>query len=460
MTTAALPLRSSATQSDRPTFFQQFFWSVLLSLYFFAIYGIANTVTAHRAALGRHIPTFVFDFERHIPFVPAMILPYMSIDLFFFAAPFFCATIPQLRTHAKRILLAITIAGTIFLLFPLRYAFVRPHPSGLCSPLFDLLYAYDHPYNLAPSLHIVNCSILWLIYIPRTVPRFRWPVRVWFLLIGLSTLLVYQHHLIDILIGQILAMLCFYLLPSPAPAPGHDGYSGSIRSDSIKNLRVALLYSLLTLALVALACFLPRPGVLLLWPAFATGMVAAGYWGLGPIVFPKTNGQLTLTTRWLLFPYFAVARLFHLHNMRRAKEPYVQVAPNVLLGRRLSEHEAARAVQQQRITAVLDLTAEFSEPRAFRELAYCNIPILDLTAPTSDQLTAAVSFIRDHARSGKVYVHCALGYSRAACIVAAYLVSEKLADSPADAAGRLAKLRPIILRSRARAALDQFCATC
>ena len=58
--------------------------SVGLSLFFLLVYGTCLWVTARRGDVG----VFYFAWERAIPFVPFMILPYMSIDLFFVAAPF------------------------------------------------------------------------------------------------------------------------------------------------------------------------------------------------------------------------------------------------------------------------------------------------------------------------------------------------------------------------------------
>ena len=55
-----------------------------LSLLFLLVYGACLWVTARRGDVG----VFYFAWERAIPFVPFMILPYMSIDLFFVAAPF------------------------------------------------------------------------------------------------------------------------------------------------------------------------------------------------------------------------------------------------------------------------------------------------------------------------------------------------------------------------------------
>src|SRR5215471_20395625 len=100
--------------------------SIGLSVLFLIVYGGCNWITARRANVG----TLYFEWERKIPFVPFFILPYMSIDLFFVAAPFLCRTDRELSVLAKRIAAATIVAETCFLLFPLRFAFARPHADG------------------------------------------------------------------------------------------------------------------------------------------------------------------------------------------------------------------------------------------------------------------------------------------------------------------------------------------
>jgi hypothetical protein len=92
------------------------FVSAGLSGLFLFVYGGCNWITADRANVG----TLYFGWERNIPFVPLFILPYMSIDLFFIAAPFLCRTDRELSILAKRIAATIIVAGICFLLFPLR----------------------------------------------------------------------------------------------------------------------------------------------------------------------------------------------------------------------------------------------------------------------------------------------------------------------------------------------------
>src|SRR5947208_4138933 len=93
--------------------------SVLLALLFLVVYGTTNWITAQRSDVG----TWYFEWERAIPFVPVMIVPYMSIDLFFAVAPFLCRDRRELRNLAQRISFAIVVAGVCFLLLPLRFAF-------------------------------------------------------------------------------------------------------------------------------------------------------------------------------------------------------------------------------------------------------------------------------------------------------------------------------------------------
>ncbi len=109
------------------------------------------------------------------------------------------------------------------------------------------------------------------------------------------------------------------------------------------------------------------------------------------------------------------------------------------------------------VTAVLDLTAEFSAPRCFRALTYRNMPVLDLTAPSLDRLGGMVEFITKEAQRGVVYVHCKIGYSRSAAAVGAYLLESGKAESVVDAMAQLRLVRPsIVLRPEVERTLRQF----
>ena len=217
-------LLASSSVDSRPQrlWFAATAWLVVLGPLFFVVYGWCNAVSARR----EHVGSFFFGWERHIPFVPWMIVPYLSIDLFFAVSFFLCRDRAQLRTHAARIGLAIAVSAAVFLLFPLRYGWPRPAVGGFLGILFAPLNAMDLPYNLCPSLHISLRTILWRVYDGRLRRHLGWRLACggWFFLIGVSTLLVYQHHVIDLLGGYVVGLFCCWCLPeADRAASSHRG---------------------------------------------------------------------------------------------------------------------------------------------------------------------------------------------------------------------------------------------
>jgi membrane-associated phospholipid phosphatase/predicted protein tyrosine phosphatase len=410
--------------------------SAVTSLLFVAVYGGCSWVTSLRGDVG----TWVFAWERAMPFVPLMIIPYMSIDLFFVGAPFLCSHRAERRLFAKRVGFAILVAGAFFLAMPLQFAYPRPVPDGWTGPIFSFLHGFDRPYNMFPSLHIALRTILADTYARHTRGPLRWLVHIWFSLIGLSTLLTWQHHVVDVAGGFVLALVCFYLIREPA-----------FRARTT-NYRVGSYYACGAgmLALIALV-----PGgwwLLLLWPALALGLTSAAYFGLLADVFRKDAGRLPLSTRCLLAPVL-LGHWLSLRYYQRQADPWNEILPDLWMGRRLSEKEAQRGTRLG-ITAVLDLTSEFSEPPAFRSARYLNLPILDLTAPDPGQLAAAVEFIARERKNGIVYVHCKIGYSRSAAVVGTYLCTAGIAGTVDDAIAIMRLARPsLIVRPEARQAI-------
>ncbi|MEY2506978.1 MAG: hypothetical protein QOH01_1307 [Verrucomicrobiota bacterium] len=411
-----------------------------LSALFLVVYGWCNWFTAQRAG----VPSLVFEWERAIPFVPLMIVPYMSIDLLFVAAPFLCGTRRELATFSKRIAAALVIAGICFLLFPLRFAFERPHAAGWLGAFFDWFRAMDQPYNLLPSLHIALRTILADLYARHTRGILRHASNVWFVLIALSAVLTYQHHVMDVVAGFALGAYCLYFFPE-----------STVRLPATENRRVGFYYSIAAILVAVLAISVWPWGALLLWPAIALTLAAAAYFGGGPGIFRKADGRLPWTTWWTLGPVLAGHELSRLYYRRRG-HPWDELTAQVWIGGVLSEREAAALVGRG-ATAVLDLTAEFSEARPLRALAYKNIPVLDLTAPDPEQLEQMLSFIERESRTGTVYVHCKIGYSRTAAVAAAWLLRSGRAASVSDAIDLVRRVRPsVVIRPEVLAALKQF----
>jgi predicted protein tyrosine phosphatase len=422
--------------------------SALLSLLFVVTYGGTNWLTARRPVAD--VGTWYLAWELAvIPFVPLLIVPYMSIDLFFVAAPFLCRGDRERRVFARRVTFSILVATAFFLLVPLKRAWPeRPPTPGLFGDLVEASctapFVMEYPHNLFPSLHIALCLILADLYGRHTRGGLRVVSHVWFGVVALSTMLTWQHHLVDIAGGLVLAGFAFYLFRET-----------DARRTGTTNVRVGCYYATGAALVLALVPAAWPWGLFLLWPAAALAIVAGAYFGIGPGVYRKAGGRLPLSTRFVLAPVLLGQHL-SLAYYRRHCRAWDEVAPGVLIGRTLSEAEAAGAVRQG-VTAVLDLTAEFTEAKAFRATRYYNLPLLDLTAPRQEQLHEAVAFLAGEAAEGTVYLHCKIGYSRSAAVAAAYLLSVREIDTAEEAVDRLRQARPsIVVRPEALEALRVF----
>src|SRR5207302_3661832 len=136
-------------------------------------------------------------------YVPLLIVPYMSIGLLFFAAAFLCRDEREMRVFARRVVFSILVAAAFFLLLPLKLAWPeRPYVGGWFGDFVEQSctapFLMEYPHNLFPALHIVLCMILADLYARHTRGMVRILVCTWFTLIALSTVLTWQHHLVDV----------------------------------------------------------------------------------------------------------------------------------------------------------------------------------------------------------------------------------------------------------------------
>jgi protein-tyrosine phosphatase/membrane-associated phospholipid phosphatase len=436
-------MRDDAGGAPAPSRVKALAASVGLGLFFLALYGSCNWFTAHRS----NVPTLFFEWERFIPFVPLMIVPYMSIDLFFVAAPFLCRNDRELAAFAKRMTAALLVAGLCFLLFPLRFAFERPHLTGWLGGFFDWFRTLDQPYNLLPSLHIALCLIIAELFVRHTRDLLRYALLFWFIIIGLSAVLTYQHHVMDVVAGFALGAYCLYFIRESQP-----------RLPVIQNRRVGSYYLVGAFVVASLVVLFWPWGAFLIWPTVSLGLAAAAYFGVGPGIFRKHDGRLSWTTWWALGPVLLGQELSRRYYRRQCRA-WNELTPRVWIGGVLNHAEAAEAVRNG-VTAVLDLTAEFSESAPFRALTYRNIAVLDLTAPTVDQLHEMAAFIDEESRRGIVYLHCKIGYSRTAAAAAAYLLRVGTVRTVPEAIDLLRQVRPaIVIRPEIITALNDFAKT-
>lgn len=404
-------------------------WLAFLAPFFYLTYGAANALAARR----QHVPSVVFEWERHIPFVDWTIIPYWSINAFYGVSLLVCATRTELDAHARRLLTAQVVAVACFMLFPLKVTFPQPETDGVFGFMFDALTSFDKPFNQAPSLHIALLVILWVLYAKHLPRPARWPLHFWFALVGVSVLTTYQHHFFDIPTGALLGFMCLWLWPER----GESLLARVALATERKRVLLAARYLFGGAVIAGLAIWIGGAALWLLWPAVSLFLVATNYAILGPDGFQKdADGHMSLAGRVLLAPYLAGAFLNSRMWTRRGPNP-VAIAGGVWLGR------IPRAQETAAFATVVDLCAEL--PRASSAAGWISVPMLDLVPPSTAQLHSAAAHIERSRAAGPVLVCCALGYSRSAAAVATWLLTSRMAQTSAEAIDQVRVARPRIV---------------
>lgn len=431
-----IPGRKSVSFARGPLFWRALGWLAILGPSFFLLYGWAN----ERAAALPAVPSIVFEWERHIPFMPSFMLPYMSEDLFYALSLFVVASRRELDRHACRLLAATVFSVGCFILYPLQFSFERPPVTGINGWLLDVLTGFDKPFNQAPSLHISLLILLWAHFEKHVAGALLWLMRGWFVLIALSVLLVWQHHFIDVLLGAFTGFAILYLVPE-------QGWRRATLPGDARRYQIGGLYLALAIAGSLGAWLLQGAVWWLLWPAAAFALVAGAYLGLGAQVFQKdaATGKRTMAATVLLAPYLVIAHASQRVFSRRSLARDIGIAtlgpwPGPVPG----------------VAAVLDLAPELAARH--HPVAYRSCPLMDLVAPAPAELQKAVQDLAGLRAQGlAVHIHCALGLERSAAVAAAWLLHLGSTSSVDQAIAIVQRRHPkAIFRPETRRALMEF----
>ena len=151
------------------------------------------------------------NLDRRIPFVPGFVYIYLICYLFWIVNYVLAAG--NGKDYFYRYLSADLTARLICFLFCVFFPTTNTRPelvgNSLSVHLLGWLYSIDKPANLLPSIHCMNS---WFCYIAvrgrKDIPRwYRIFSFVFAWLIGLSTVFIRQHVVLDIAAGFLLAEL-------------------------------------------------------------------------------------------------------------------------------------------------------------------------------------------------------------------------------------------------------------
>ncbi|MBF1285755.1 MAG: dual specificity protein phosphatase family protein [Neisseria sp.] len=254
-----------------------------------------------------------------------------------------------------------------------------------------------------------------------------------------------------------------------------------------REIKIAMLY-LAGAVLSALPSLFGGVWLWMLWVSVSLLMVAFAYLTGNAAVFQKqADGRLSAAATVLLLPYLVGVRL-NMAYWLRGKAKTARVRDDVWIGsisgvaeiqhcggvlgkktasaalrmlarcstllrflpciyRFLPQKSASQAKSPQPLAisddlpAVLDVCAEYPRPR-YRG-AYRVLPLLDMVAPSENDLMQAASLLETLRRQhGKVLTCCALGYGRSAAVVLTWLLVYGGCRDLAQATAELKQTRP------------------
>ncbi|RDV26108.1 hypothetical protein DXV75_08505 [Alteromonas aestuariivivens] len=164
------------------------------------------------------------------------------------------------------------------------------------------------------------------------------------------------------------------------------------------------------------------------WAALSLLVVSSAYLFRYPSLFRKReDGSIPFYIRWLFIPFLLGTGAYNSWARKHDKVPPVQrIDENLYLACRLFGKDVEE-LNKLGVDAILDVTAEFDglDWSAYQsDFEYLNIPVLDHSSPSDEQLLTAINWIRQqHQKQKCVVVHCALGRGRSVLVVAAYLLA-------------------------------------
>ena len=155
--------------------------------------------------------------DDKLPFINIFIIPYVLWYLMIFIVPYiiYKKDKNKFTEYYLCYLITIIIANIIYVIYP--SVIIRPNieNTSLLNLIIKLTYSIDSPaLNCFPSIHC-TVSMMFILYTSTTKNidlKYKISVFIISILIMLSTLLIKQHVIADLISGDILALIVFLIV--------------------------------------------------------------------------------------------------------------------------------------------------------------------------------------------------------------------------------------------------------
>jgi protein-tyrosine phosphatase len=140
---------------------------------------------------------------------------------------------------------------------------------------------------------------------------------------------------------------------------------------------------------------------------------------------------------------------------------FTQLSPKIILGGQPSSNVIEALVTHRGVTGFVNMRSEYDYARhvTLPDVQYLQLPTVDNTAPSLENLMKGVEFIRAQVeKGGSVYIHCWEGLGRGPTMAAAYFVSTGM--TPQQAWAEIRKVRAFIRPTKVQLdRLEEFATT-
>jgi membrane-associated phospholipid phosphatase len=193
-------------------------WVPLESIFPFVLifgYQCFSYFLTQQIVKNRQLHDLTTAFDQAVPFIPEFIYIYFLSYVFWIVIELIVCSVSM--EHFYRVitisLIGNTLAVITFIIMPTTIERPEVVVTGFTTWLVQFMYQADKPLNLFPSIH---CFVSWLcfkaVYRQKVFTKqFRFLVFVIAVLICISTQVLKQHYILDLITGILLAEILWFI---------------------------------------------------------------------------------------------------------------------------------------------------------------------------------------------------------------------------------------------------------